>query len=277
MLHRVPPPEVGHYVIIGSYALGTRPCNDLDIVCMSNEFTQTFSHTDFLGSKDGIEYHLADKMNMLKVLLSIYPTGTLVPPEHLLWIKGGHLHIPHFFHKHMADFNVLRKITGQDKKLYPETLRKIRMYRHDVERHTPTHTMKVSGPKNKFFDDAVTKYVEHDWIHEQVAHKEKPMYTYMQIDDSVKCHKDLWETFSYTEKVNTVQEEAMVIGLERWIIPAIKKNQRPISCRAAFIQGMEKVCTTLSSGWFRDLAHYNYITIVSTINLDKMEATINKL
>ncbi|UZO06860.1 uncharacterized protein OCT59_027165 [Rhizophagus irregularis] len=58
-----------------------------------------------------------------------------------------------------------------------------------------------------------------------------------------------------------MKEEAMVIALERYLIPKILKDQET-SYSSAFI----RICTSLTKDWFRQFAIDNYLRLS---NLDK--------
>ena len=122
-----------------------------------------------------------------------------------------------------------------------------------------------------FFDDAVTKIYSHDWLHELYAYEDKPMYTKMQRDSSEAwCEKDMWNNFSLEQKLQTVAEETYVISTERFIVP----SQYVYSPKLAYFKSLEKVCTTLCSGWFRDFAIDNYPAIIQMFDEKKVQSTV---
>lgn len=260
-----------HHIYIGSYALGLYPHNDIDVVCMEKDLPNGIKSSDgyiAVGMIDNIKYEflLADKTIFLKDLLSKYKSGQKVSNADLLILKAGHLHVPsRKWQKHMNDYILLKALCN-----YP-----IRGYRKKVEKHiadTNTrhniHQMKLKGvTKDEFFDDAVVKYYDHDYLHEQLAIDGVPAYTLMQKQDgSVMCHKDLWDGLTQQQRLNCATEESMVIGLERFIIPSLEKSQSVMPNHMAFRKGVEKLCTTLSSGWFRTFCHNHYTEIVNNFN-----------
>ena len=92
-----------------------------------------------------------------------------------------------------------------------------------------------------------------------MAFNDVPMYTKMQPNPEMAwCSKDMWETFSESEKQQCVAEEAVVISIERFLVPSDWKKPY----RLSYMKSLEKVCTTLCSGWFRDYAIDNYPAIV---------------
>jgi hypothetical protein len=112
-----------------------------------------------------------------------------------------------------------------------------------------------------FFDDTVKKYYVHDEVHEVMAHYDRPLYESLKYDDkmdSAFCSKDLWEKLSYEDKVKCVQEECYVIAVERFVIPRFLKGEKYPPENITFMRALEKVCTTLCSGYFRDFAIDNW-------------------
>jgi hypothetical protein len=120
-----------------------------------------------------------------------------------------------------------------------------------------------------FFDDAVTKKYNHDYLHELVAFYSRPLYTQLQHNStSAWCDRDLWYKLTFDEKIRCVAEETYVISIERFLVP--KEWDYPY--RLAYTKSLDKVCTTLCSGWFRDFAIDNYPSILGLFNADKINA-----
>lgn len=117
-----------------------------------------------------------------------------------------------------------------------------------------------------FFKDAVTKKYDHDWLHELFAYGDRPLYTRMQPDPAKAwCDKKGWDIFTHTERLNCIAEEAFVIATERFMVP----NKWNYDSKRAFLKAVDKICTTLCSGWFRDYAIDNYPEVV--LRYDKLK------
>ena len=123
----------------------------------------------------------------------------------------------------------------------------------------------------------VKKHFEHDLLHELVAHKHQPMFKFMQKDGTVECHRDLWDNLSFDDKVSAVLEEAYVIGLERHIVPTIMDKQNGYPPFQAFKWALFRICTTLTSGFFRRFAIENYFTILNRFNKSRMLYPLGQL
>lgn len=118
---------------------------------------------------------------------------------------------------------------------------------------------KLNVDKSEFFDQVATgvRYTwDHDSIHRVVALQDKPAYTnYMVEDAQVLCSSRKFEECSFTTRINGVVEEAMVLAVERSLVPFPGKK----TPEEAFLMALMKVCTSITSGWFREFAweHYN--------------------
>ena len=112
--------------------------------------------------------------------------------------------------------------------------------------------------KEDFFDDAVKKKYDHDLLHDLVAKSsfdDVPVYTHLlKYEGMAYCCKDKWKALDYSMKIRAVLEEATVIAIERFMIP---NNWQYIE-KKAMLKALQKICTTLCSGWFRDFSIDSY-------------------
>jgi hypothetical protein len=130
----------------------------------------------------------------------------------------------------------------------------------------PQGTPSLNKSVEAFFDDAVTKVYSHDYLHELFAYEDKPLYTKLQYDaNKAWCEKDLWQNLSHQQKVQCVAEEVQVIATERFMVP----NDWKYPSKLAFMKALEKVCTNLCSGWFRDFALDHYEDVLLMYNSQK--------
>jgi len=159
-----------------------------------------------------------------------------------------------------------------------------RMNKNDVEflqeRTALTHKMFPQGSPNlnqtveDFFDDAVTKKYEHDYLHSLFAYYEKPMYTRLQTDSTKAwCSKELWDGLTHVEQLQCVAEETYVIATERFMVP--KDWNYPM--KLAYGKALNKVCTTLCSNWFRDKAIDYYPEVMELFDEGKFLEVKGKL
>lgn len=109
--------------------------------------------------------------------------------------------------------------------------------------------------KNFFSGDGVTYKYDHDSLHEAVAFAGAPIYKLYQKDDSeVAVDKAKWNTLDRSLKLMAVAEECAVLALERSLVP-FPGAKTPFE---AFKLALMKVCTSITSGWFREFAWENH-------------------
>lgn len=197
--------------------------------------------------------------------------------EVLYSLKRSHIHFPVHFKKHISDYYRLNKIFNGIDKLGHITKKN---YIETENRIGRLKTPRLNKSVSKFFEQSnsfVKYYFVHDDIHRMMAHKENPMYSYMQEDESsAKCEKYLWDRFTFEDKCKCVLEEAYVIALERKVLPSIFGGLKWISSKDAIDWSLMRICTTLCSGWFRQFATDNYIDIYNMINKNYVEYFLSK-
>jgi|ERR1041384_1953864 hypothetical protein len=176
--------------------------------------------------------------------------GGVIPPLDVLYtIKLSHRYLkdsPHFL-KTRGDILAMRsmgaKIFNQD--WYRKRMAETYYYEHPD----------LTRDKAAFFVD-VYKY-DHDSLHEAVAIYDRPAYTYYQREGAkgVLCSKQMFfDEVSEDIRIAGVVEEASVLALERSLVP----HPGTWSEDKAFDFALMKVCTSITSGWFREFAWENY-------------------
>ena len=114
--------------------------------------------------------------------------------------------------------------------------------------------------KDFFKGDGVPYIVIHDDIHESVKRFDKPAYLYYMKDGAeVKSDKNKFLNCSREIRLAGVVEEAAVLAIERSLLP-IPGGWSP---KQAWSFALMKVCTSITSGWFREFAYDNYFEILS--------------
>ncbi len=61
-------------------------------------------------------------------------------------------------------------------------------------------------------------------------------------------------------------EECYTIALERHILPTMHGDKIGLGYQEAFKWALMRVCTNLTSGWFRQYAIDNYYTVLNNYN-----------
>lgn len=182
--------------------------------------------------------------------------GQLVPSIHvLLALKLSHRYLrnsPHFL-KTMHDIWLLRRGGAE----MPQGLRDW-LTRREAETYSYGHP-KLNVSKANFFKDDGVKYVyDHDDIHQAIKHLPQPAYTYFKADgEEVLTSKAKFMNCARETQLYAVLEEAYVLAIERALVPF----PGVLTPREAFLKALEKVCTSITSGWFREFAWENYFDV----------------
>jgi hypothetical protein len=179
--------------------------------------------------------------------------GTVIATPNICYM----LKMSHRFRKNNPHFNKTRKdiaelrsrgcvIEARHKEFYTRRVRETLDYSHPS----------LNRSKANFFSDDGVGYVhDHDTIHLAVMLRDKPAYEFFKADAAeVLCSKDLFNALPQDIKVSAVYEESCVLAIERSLVPypGVKTPEE------AFLFALEKVCTSITSGWFRTFAWENY-------------------
>lgn len=183
-----------------------------------------------------------------------------VTPPVVLMMKLSHRYKKDsvHFHKTRQDILMLRQ-QGVELDDY---LKEILVER---EKLTNPSGYKLNVNKKEFFTDNVPYKYDHDSLHIAVAWPNPPAYTwYMQDNAEVMCSKGKFFALPESTRLEGVFEEACVLALERAIIP---HGTDPTK---AFEIALEKVCTSITKGWFREYAWENYDKVRAMFNPDRL-------
>ena len=261
-------------LLIGSQALWAhnillRNSQDSDFICTYDEYRQwvdenkqhlvnyypisgkKFVCEDKLSHK--YEFEIAWNNSSGEHLLALYQG--IAPPEVCLALKLSHRYLknsPHF-KKTMDDIIALRKLGY----IVPNDLQD-----WFIKREQETYTYKhpnLKQSKKGFFTDDVPYVYEHDDIHLAVKHLDQPAYIFYK-DNNQEVFTSKEKFFAVPEYIRLygVLEEAYVLALERSIIPF----PGVLTPYHAFIKALTKVCTSITSGWFREYAWENYYKVL---------------
>ncbi len=266
-------------LVIGSTASKLRDPEDLDVIASPEETKKLIGATAvdkfYSVIKDGkrLDIFVAHPNSAGERYLkhcNAMTSEVIAPLDVLLSIKNSHKYIYRGkfrkSFKHLMDYSQLLKVTS----LTPELIELSKDWGKEFilsfseSELKRLHLPKLKGKDSKeFFTDKVKYYYEHDSIHELMAHYDKPMYLRTKIDETVECHKSLFEALSYEDRVKQVLEECYVIALERCLYPLIKGevNIPAFTHKDAFKYGLVRVSTNLTGGWFRKFAADNFSNI----------------
>lgn len=199
------------------------------------------------------------KENNLSKLIDEKNDIWAVSPDVVFTLKKSHRFLrnsPHFL-KTMRDYKYLRDVCECK---IPDCLSAWIKERAKVT-YDYGHP-KLDVTKEQFFQDQYE--FDHDSIHISVSKliingQKTPAYTLYKDDQSeVKCNKDKFNALPELYKLYGVLEEAYVLALERSQVP-FKNAWTP---RKSFIFALGKVCSSITSGWFREYGWENYDKVI---------------
>jgi len=277
-------------VLLGSWALrsyipGFRNPNDVDIVAYYDDIMPYCNHRggvrSFYPTSGGKK--IVAKLNsgtmleaevawenslsheLMQYVMSDKKSGVwesdgfklYTPSLNVLYaLKMSHRYLkdsPHFL-KTMRDIQAMREHGAE----IPADLQD--WYNRRVkETYAYKHPNLMQNKANFFNGDGVPYVYDHDTIHEGVALFTMPAYRYYAADDSeVFSDKNKFFAMPRTIQLAGVYEESCVLALERSLIPAPGK----LTPEEAFKLALMKVCTSITSGWFREFAWENYDAVI---------------
>lgn len=270
-------------ILIGSRALAFgnddfKVKQDADWDIISSEPIENFPE-DLRGK---YEWHDRDFLNNASFDAYCEPTLYFIEGKQLWYlnlaglaiIKRSHLWRDIDFDKHITHYH---RFINFPRSLWTQRMNTLYQQRLSLTKATfPQRQPNLMQSKEDFFDDAVKKVYEHDYLHELVAFYKDPLYTRLLRSPALAwCEEDKWKRLTELEKDQCVAEETMVIAIERFLLPG--NWQMP--SKLAYMKSLRKVCTALCSGWFRDHAIDNYPSVVRLFDksiFDRVKLVLNK-
>lgn len=267
-------------ILLGSHSIQNilgRKSKDIDVLATLSEFEEytqskaTFIDQDHAFVKISDQIYdcelISDQslsLELARLILThpeTYYNSTLeawVPNLNILYmLKMTHRYkknSPHFL-KTMTDIHCMREagafIEPEHMDFFFERQRATLHYEHP----------NLNRSKNEFFNPE-DKYMvyDHDSIHRAVALYDAPAYlSYQESGSEVLTSKKLFEKAPRAIQLAGVYEEAAVLALERHQIP---NGFKPNPMESATI-ALEKVCSSITSGWFREFAWENYHEVLN--------------
>lgn len=188
----------------------------------------------------------------------------LVPNLDILFtLKASHKYLknsPHFW-KTLTDYHILKRAGA---KIRPEYQAFFKM--REKETYHYRHPKLNQGKDTFFADDGIVYKYDHDTIHQSVAlYDGIPAYTrYMKDGAEIDCDKEKFFACPRTIQLAGVVEEAAVLAIERSLVP----HPGVWTPKFAWRFALSKVCSSITSGWFREFAYENVFAVLSMF--DKM-------
>lgn len=260
-------------LLIGSRALAfwrpqlkLKDTTDYDVISDEPIPGTEWHSPDCLNNRD-MEYFASDNFTYInghKVYVVNLKGLALIKRSHLWRQLNFQKHITHY-HKyglHKAylelNFNELHLFFTREKLTHKEF---------------PLNHPPLNKTKEEFFGDGIYRKYDHDTLHELVAYSDEPIYKrILCYGEEVKCSEDKWYDLSSEEQLQCAAEEVYVTALERFIL-----TDHSLPYKLAYIKALDKLCTTMCSGWFRDFGIDNYEYIISMYDENKFNEVKEEL
>ena len=266
-------------LIIGSHALRQhlfvgRASPDIDVIgtyeevssyvkTLSGELTEAYPFEDgkkylFVKGKQIIEAEIAWEGSLAEeFLLLMAGCETYASLNGLYALKLSHRYLrnsPHFL-KTMHDINLMREHGATITDDLVDFLK-----RREAETYDYPHPNLNVKKKSFFAGDGISYVYDHDSIHESVKQQDHPAYSYFKPSgNEVMVSRKMFEQLEPSVQLNSVLEESYVLAIERSQVPF----PNSLSPRRSFDIALQKVCTSITSGWWREFAWENYHKVVA--------------
>ena len=185
------------------------------------------------------------------------------PIEILYMLKMSHRFkkdSPHFL-KTMQDIRLIREKSPWVELNLQNELKTL--YERRMAETYTNSLPKLNQSKESFFNDSVPYTLDHDSIHEAIKISHQPAYKFFKPKDSeVMVSKEMWDNCSYDIKLLAGYEEACVLAIERSLHPFPNGK----TTLEAFEYALMKICTSVTSGWFRLWCWEHYDNILTFHN-----------
>jgi hypothetical protein len=169
------------------------------------------------------------------------------------------------FWKTAIDWHAMKRLGVEVKPAHREFI-KLR------SKETYTHKLpNLMASRAEFFNEAHGVHYEfdHDSLHESQKHLDKPAYLYYAQDGQpVFSDKDKFFACSNEIRIYGAIEEGSVLALERAILP---DHEHKMGLHQAWTFALAKICTTITSGFFRQWCFENVFDIVRNYPADYYE------
>lgn len=112
-----------------------------------------------------------------------------------------------------------------------------------------------------FWDDAVKRRHDHEWLHQQVAFRGRPLHERVRPDpSSVWVDRALFNQLPLDLKYDLVLEELLVTAIERFNLSAASSR---LDIMRAVKGAHFKLCTSMTKGWFAQFTVLSSYTLLS--------------
>jgi hypothetical protein len=259
-------------ILIGSRAYKEADCGDTDILC-DREWKEAWderprvggiyevtcpregsAHAELLRGSDAWPDVRADGTDRWLDGLPLRRT----PVAFLAALKKAHLILPsgspEKWRRQMEEYCALKALLPGAE--VADARRIFEMHRAEcLERQK--RPPRLNQSKTAFFGSESYEIFDHDSIHEALAHPRRPAYLQIKSGE-VWVSRTKWRELDDAEKLRCAVEEAGILALERSILPHLFLGQDYRGMRWAYEHALFRICTTITSGEFRDWCIENW-------------------
>lgn len=200
------------------------------------------------------------------ILIGGQPIEVAVPKLEISYlIKKSHIKTPVHFEKNYGDYvRLSRHVNSSILELFmnDKLVRKFYDYRYDEAKKRFEDRQKrinFNVPNEKFFKKSENfRIFDHDNLHILIAENGVPVYTKCKRDPSkALINNDMYFDLSFKDQVRMVQEEATVIGIERFFLDTEDKEKildklTTVNGYDIYKKGLHKFICDLCKGDFQD-------------------------
>ena len=187
-------------------------------------------------------------------------------PKSLFAIKKSHIIFPVHWHKNIIDYLYLKE------RVYPkstntlvdmdETTKFLFEMRREESIHKFKHKDRNFDVDNSDFfkksEQFIKRKVEHDSIHRATCFYEEPLFLSCKKDTSkAEIDPELVDRLSFEDKIKLIQEEAMALALERFVIPALVKKEA-YDAQGSYAKTAAKMVYNYLPDFLKDFAADNF-------------------
>lgn len=186
-------------------------------------------------------------------------TLRVAPLTVLMALKRAHLILPSSspakWRRQMEEYcEIKRRYAGGSWDPGPVAMEVFTLHRKECLARAKKHP-KLNQNKAGFFGNEPYEVFDHDSIHVALAYPLAPAYLQTKGEGAeVMFDLGKWNALPESEKLRCVIEESGILALERSILPALFLDRPYRGARWAYDYALMKVCTTITSGPFRDYA-----------------------
>jgi len=185
-------------------------------------------------------------------------------PENLFLLKKSHICFNINWRKNITDYLYLKSKIDEKKldkdwyDIYTLRFDEIKSRLRYKEHNFDVENSEFFNKSEKF----VKRYLPHDNIHYATCFFDKPLFESVKNDLSkAAMSEDKVNSLPHNLKIKLIQEEAIALSIERFVLPAIKKNES-YDAKSFYIDSAAKMVYNYLPMFMRLFAADNFLEII---------------